>query len=381
MRETQRTSSGLWPSGLTPRLGLTLGIGLAGLLLARWINLPGGGFVGAMLATALARLALDAPMDTPPRWMQTSSQTLQGLVTGAAVTPATLAAIGEAYVPVVLMLICMIGLGLLASWIIHRITHTDLATALCGCAPGGLVGMVALADELGGNAPVVASMHVVRLASVVVIVPALVRALFPAPAAALSAALSPTMMASTPVWPSSAGLRLAILLIVGVACGIMAVRWHVPAGGLIAGLTVGAILNPLWLRLDAFPTWLRLVSQLVIGVGVGVTITRETLRDFKPFALAGLLMTSYLIVAGMGFGWLLGRVTSMGTITGLIGSSPGGAATMIILADELGANGQLVAAMHITRLLALLVLLPLLIRMTARRTAQTARPATSPAGE
>jgi len=358
--------SGLARAGLTARLGLALGVGLAGLLLARWVNLPGGGFVGAMLATAIARLAFDTPMDDAPRWMRTSSHVVQGLATGAAVTPATIAAIGEAYVPVVIMLICMISLGLLASWVIHRITHTDLATALCGCAPGGLVGMVALADELDGNAPVVASMHAVRLASVVVIVPTLVRAMFPA-SGAVAAATIPAMAAAAPAWPASEGARLAILLALGIGAGILAVRYRVPAGGLIAGLFIGALLNPLWLHLDSTPIALRMASQLIIGIGVGVSITRDTLRDFKPFALAGLLMTGYLIVAGMGFGWLLGRFTAMGTITGLVGSSPGGAATMIILAEELGANGQLVAAMHVTRLLALLVLLPVLIRVAAGR--------------
>jgi uncharacterized membrane protein AbrB (regulator of aidB expression) len=53
-------------------------------------------------------------------------------------------------------------------------------------------------------------------------------------------------------------------------------------------MIVAALLNPTWLRLAALPAAWRLFAQWIVGAGVGVTVTRETLRHFKPFALAAL---------------------------------------------------------------------------------------------
>ena len=345
--------------GLVPQVGLTLALGMAGMLFARWARLPGGLLIGAMLFSATARL-LNAPMAEPPNCLKIASRTILGLTIGARVTPNTLSAIAEALLPMTLMIVAIVCLGIVIARTIHRLAHMPLPTALCGSAPGGLAAMVSLADALSGEGAVVASMHLIRLISVTLLVPALVQGWF-APVAEIETAL-PAQAAATPpdlLW------RLAVLALVGLAFGSLAEWRKVPSGSLIVGMFVAATLNPLWLHLPTLPSTWTYFAQLIIGAGVGVTMTRSTLRNFRPYALAGALMTVTLILSGLGLGWVLYRITSLDLVTAIMGCSPGGADTMMLLSVDLGAEPQIVAAMHVTRMIMLTALLPLVIKLAA----------------
>jgi len=355
--------------GLSWRVGLALGMAAIGMALAKWLHIPGGAIIGAMILTAIARL-LNAPLDEPPSWLRTVARIVLGLTIGATVTTETIQAVARALLPVSLMVVAMMALGLVVAWAVHRWAHMALPTALCGTAPGALSGMVTLADSLGGEGAVVASMHLVRLISVSLIVPAIVRDSF-TPAGAAVATLPAAVETASPL------LRLVILLALGLVVGLWVARFKIPAGDLLAGMIVAALLNPTWLRLAALPAAWRLFAQWIVGAGVGVTVTRETLRHFKPFALAGALMTVFLIASGLGLGWLLTQISDLDLVTALVGCAPGGADTMMILAGELGADPQIVAAMHVSRMLILMVLLPVLIK-AATNSVGAKQPARTP---
>ncbi|NLD74006.1 MAG: AbrB family transcriptional regulator, partial [Chloroflexi bacterium] len=234
---------------------------------------------------------------------------------------------------------------------------------LCGASPGALAAMVALADDLGGDPPVVASMHLVRLISVLLFMPAFVTAAFSsgaaAPAAAVAAAAPPDLLT----------LRLVALVAMGLAVGFVAIRLKMPAAEILSGLIVAAVLNPAILHVPELPGSWRIFAQWIVGAGVGTMVTRESLRNFRPYALAGGAMTLGVIAAGLGLGWILAQVTSIDLVTAIMGCSPGGADTLIILAGELGADQQLVAAMHVSRLVILMLLLPIISRVATTRLA------------
>ena len=90
-------------------------------------------------------------------------------------------------------------------------------------------------------------------------------------------------------------------------------------------------------------------------------------------------MTAFLMASGLALAWVLSRVSSLDLITCIVGCAPGGADTMIILAGEFGANVPLVTAMHVSRLIILMVLLPPLISFSVRRGAAPPPPAARPA--
>ena len=349
----------------------TLGIGAVGMATAAALDVPGGPFTGAIVFTATARL-LGAPLREAPDWLKTISRVLLGLSVGISVTPETVRVIGRALPVVLATILGLIGLGLAIARAVNRITGMPLPTALCGSTPGGLAVMVALSEELEGDAPVVASMQLFRLVSVVLVVPALVRAfLTPVGSAQATAAA-----AGAAAWPWG---QIALLVVGAAVLAVLALKVRVPAGDMIAGIIVAGVVNALWLDLPGLPGWFRYSAQLVIGAGVGASVTREAVRTYRPYAWAGAMSTVLLIASGLGLGWLVsaasgllsGPAGGIDLVTAIVGIAPGGADTMMILAGELGADAQLVAAMHVARLIIIMVMLPAIIRLAAGRSRNT----------
>lgn len=339
------------------RLVLTLLVSAIGAVLARHINLPGGAIIGAIVLTGIARLC-GAPLSELPPKLRMAARVVMGLTIGATVTPETLRAIGGALLPVLAMVVIMLAIGLATGWCLYRLARMPLPTALCSTAPGALGAMVALTEDLGGEGPVVASLHLVRILSITLLVPALARALFAHTGAGLLAV--PVDLTIDATW------KLVGLLAAGLLAGWAAARIKVPAGDLLAGMAIAAIANPLFLHLPQLPSSWRLLAQWIVGAGVGATVSRATLRHFRPYAAAGGLATAVLITSGLGVGWLLSRAGSLDVVTCLVGSAPGGTDTMVVLGAELGADVQLVIAMHVARQVLLTVLLPIIARRVTR---------------
>ena len=352
------------------RILATLVVGTVGAFIARDLGLPGGAFIGAILFTAIGRL-LNVPLSRPPSWARSGGRVALGLTIGVAVTAETLRTIARAQLPVMVIIFGLMFLGLGTAVVISRLTHMPLPTALCGASPGALSAMVALADDLGGEGPVVASMHLVRLLSVTLLMPVIIYGRFGAAPEAVTAAASASVeMPST--------VSLAGLLIVGLGVGLTMVRLRVPGGDLIAGVVVSALASSM-LGISAVPTSWRLAAQILVGADIGATMSREALRSFRPFALAGGLMTVFLLASGLGLGWVLAQISPLDLATSVLGSSPGGADTMMILAGELGGDQALVTAMHTSRIIILTVALPFFVRVANARAGKRQKVASLPA--
>ncbi len=274
-----------------------------------------------------------------------------------------LTTVAEAAAPVGGMVLVIMLAGYGVAHLLHRFAGLGLPTALCGSSAGGLSAMVALSDDLGGDPPLVASMHLVRLVSVLLFLPTFVTLAFGSPSDTL-------VLKGSPVG-SLLGAEM-ILLCSGLTVGLIMRRVGVPSGDLLGGIVIAAILNPLWLKLPSTPEAWSILAQLVLGSVVGCSVTRETLRGFKPYALAGAVMTVTLIFVGLGMGYFLSRMTQLDLVTALVGSAPGGGATLMVLAGGLGADVQIVAAMHVSRMLMLIVLQPVLVQLTMRARGATA---------
>lgn len=348
-------SKGLW---------LGLGVSLVGVWLGWRFNIPGGPFTGAMILTGLVNLWLGT-LEDAPKALQTAARAVLGVSIGASVTRETIQAVARSLGPVVVMVVIVTLVGILAAWAISRYTKMGLPTALCGAAPGALPAMVALSEDLGGEAPLVATMHLVRLVSILLIVPTIVTASFTPQVPSLEE----QAIAVAQAHPLPEPVAWGLLVVLGVAAAWGARRLGIPSGDLLAPMAVAALLNPTWLKVTGFPEGLRLFSHWIIGLGVGASITMQVLKNFRPFALAGVLMTVFLIASGFTLGWLLSVIAEVDLLTAVLGCAPGGATPLIILAGELGADSQLVAAMHVSRMLILTVLLPVLIRGAANRLA------------
>jgi uncharacterized protein len=158
------------------RLGVAIPWGVLGGLAGILSQAPAGGIIGALVGSAAFRLLTGRPVSV--RAFQFVVQVLAGAVIGLQVSGeffgqlARLAGAGALIVSVQMLL------WPLMSWMLVRLFGYDLATATLASTPGGLSGVVATASEAEADEVVVTFVHLVRLSTIVVVVPVLVALFF-----------------------------------------------------------------------------------------------------------------------------------------------------------------------------------------------------------
>ena len=158
------------PGLLTVSAGLGLG------LLALGTRIPAAPLVGALLGAALVSLIPNHPTIHWPTGTRTMLEIGIGTVIGSGLTAATLHEMRHLWRPALLITLALLAAGVVVGWWSSRLLGIKLTVGLLGAAPGGLTGMSLAGEELGVGATV-AALHTVRLLTVLVVMPLLVRLL------------------------------------------------------------------------------------------------------------------------------------------------------------------------------------------------------------
>jgi membrane AbrB-like protein len=146
----------------------------------------------------------------------------------------------------------------------------------------------------------------------------------------------------------------------GVVCLSVALdRIGAPTPPLFAGFAAG-IAFALLVRwgLD-LPRPATVLSQAVIGVTVGGYLQSSTLREVAANGFAVLVVCVTTLALSVVFGLLLSRLMPVDQATSSFGMIAGGAAGIISISRELGADERLVAVLQYTRVLLIVALTPL----------------------
>lgn len=137
-------------------------------------NFPGGAVVGAMLGSGIVAILLPNPISLPAN-AATMIQIILGITLGLTFDRSFLTlgpkALPLAVFSTLVLLIVAIGMAYLAS----RLGLVDFGTALFGFSPGGMSGMALMAQSEGQKGAIVAFFHMVRIFTLFLTVPLLVR--------------------------------------------------------------------------------------------------------------------------------------------------------------------------------------------------------------
>jgi membrane AbrB-like protein len=147
-----------------------------------------------------------------------------------------------------------------------------------------------------------------------------------------------------------------------VALGLSAIGF--PSPTLFAALVVGLVYALSVARAPlAIPGPPTIAAQALIGVSLGASVDADTLRavghDWAPV----LLVTVGTLGISLGAGVVMSRVTGLDRATACLGLIAGGASGIVAMADELGADGRLVAFMQYLRVLVVVITAPLLAHL------------------
>lgn len=145
-------------------------------------------------------------------------------------------------------------------------------------------------------------------------------------------------------------LQWSSLFLLSLLLSLIFLFLHLPAALLLGPMIAGIVfsLKGVTLRL---PRSAFLAAQAILGCMIAQNMTSSILTTLAvnwPVVLAILLVT---LISSAAVGWLLVRYSALPGNTGAWGSSPGGAAAMVAMAQDYGADIRLVAFMQYLRVL------------------------------
>ena len=344
---------------------LAAAVGAAGWLLDS-LSVPSGYLFGALVVGLAVALAAPGRLDVPP-WGFRAAQAVAGVTLGSYLEPDAMAALADAWLPVVVVsagtLAASLGTGLAFS----RLTGLDAPTSALGLIAGGASGIVGMAHELGADDRLVAFMQYLRVLVVVLFTPLLIALAFGDHHALVE------VTAAVEQVGTFGDLRgWALTLGLAVAGVVLAKRLHVPAGSLLGPMVLAGVLTLLIPGGEfAVPPVLRELSFAVIGLQVGLRFTPEALRQIGRLALPVLLAIFGIIAACFGLAVLLDVTTSASLLDSYLATTPGGLYAVLAVAYGSGADITFVVGVQTLRVLVMVLIAPLAVRWLVSRFGRT----------
>ncbi len=327
----------------------TVLLGIAGGLVANWIGTPLPWLAGALVAIAAGALsglrirgeALQFPVDIRKLFIP-----IVGVSIGGAFSWELLEA-AASWWPTMLALIAFVPAAHLLGYVIYRrVGRIDPITAYFSAMPGGFIEALSFGEQHGADQSRLVLLQFSRLIFCTLCVPIIFMI---AEGHAVGSAAGVTMSRGS---DQSFSLQDVVVLVSAGAIGLF--------GGQAIGLPAAVVTGPLLLSGAAHlfgltsavpPGWMVSVTQLVVGVSLGVRFAGLTVRA----AIDGMALALLNVFALLGVGALVGVVfadavgQSIEAI--ILAFAPGGVVEMSLIAVSLDLSVVYVTMHHVLRIL------------------------------
>ena len=147
-------------------------------LLALLSGIPAAPLAGALLGAGLLSMSGRLDNATWPSGTRTVLEIGIGTVIGTGLTRASLVQLQTLWKPALQITLTLVLTGIVVGLWSSRLLDIDPVVALLGAAPGGISGMSLVGAEFGVGAAV-AALHAVRLITVLLVIPLVVRLISP----------------------------------------------------------------------------------------------------------------------------------------------------------------------------------------------------------
>lgn len=332
---------------------LTLAVGGLGALVASLLHMPMALLAGPAIAVSVAGL-WGAPMDIAPR-IRNAAFLVMGISIGSMVSPESIAAMMRWPVAFGLLAAVTILTPFAGRSLVPRLLPFDRHESFLAAAPGHLGLVIALADSLSLSLSRPIILASIRLMTLTLLVP------LGATLAGMEVGFGlPGGSAVTP-WG-----WITLQLATALALSPVLARLKLPAPTLFAGISVAATAHLGGWTGGSLPDWTAQGALVLMGSLIGTRFSGMAWGELRDSLLAGGVIV--LLTCGLAGALALpaAYLSGLPLLDVLLGFSPGGLETMIILGAALGADPAFVAAAHLFRLLVLALVLMLYASLVAR---------------
>lgn len=293
--------------------------------------------LGPLLACAAASI-LSAPISPIP-YGRELGQVAVGLAIGLRFIPTVVIAIITMLPFMLAATILMIVATMIAAFMISKLAALDLKSAFFATAAAGLAEMAVVAHQKGADSDTVAVVHLIRVTSIVTIVPFLVTIFG-----------DDGNITPVPIPFRSEAWSLGALYLLAALAGYLARPWKIPNSWLLAPALIGGIVAGSGFGPFAVPSTVLVIAQVAIGIWLGCRFRRSLLSRLSRVTFAAFVTTAFLLVAATGIAWLLSIVTGLSFVTSLLAVAPAGVTEMALTATAMHLDTTTVTAFQITRI-------------------------------
>lgn len=329
------------------------------------VALPAATLFAALVVglwAAVRRRPVQAAATTVPRAGVIGSQACLGALIGALVEPRIVHALVDDWIPVVGAVVATLVISVASGIALSLHRDVDRVTGSFALVAGGAAGITSVSREVGADQHVVGVVQYLRVLVIVLTMPA-VAALLPNGSSATREA------GGSPSAADAALLHDVVFTAVCVLLGVLlAIMLRLPAGFLLGPMLVATALTASGVSGGAaVPTAVQHVAFAVIGLQVGLSFTRASVRAVRGVLPAALALVVVMTVATAAVGIPLLKLTGSSVLDAYLATTPGGLYAVLATAADMGADTTLIAAVQVLRLLVMLLVVPVLAALLGRR--------------
>jgi membrane AbrB-like protein len=336
--------------GLSTRLvraASTFAVGAAAGYVCTLLRTPIPWMLGPLFVVAALRVA-GAPLDAPLS-ARHGGQWIIGTSLGLYFTPFVVRHVVDLWWLLLLGAAFAIALGYVSGVALARLARCDKTTGIFASVPGGASEMTILGERFGGRMDRIAAAQSLRILVVVAIVPGAITA------AGVHGSDAYVQGAKTfDAW------GFALLMLLTFAGGVVFQRIRAPNAFVLGALAVAIPLTAMSIDLSMMPPLVSNAGQCMLGCALASRFQPDFLRGAHRFVVAVAVTVLFSIalsgVFAVAMAWLSGQ--SIASL--VLGTAPGGMAEMSITAKVLQLGVPLVTAFHVTRIVVLLLLTPVI---------------------
>jgi membrane AbrB-like protein len=369
---------------------ITLCVGIVGGIIALRLKVPAGAMVGSMIAvTAFSVITGHAFV---PQNIKILTQIAAGAFVGAGIKRKDVLEMKLIIKPAIFMVFSMISLDLFMGYIMFRVTGLDLVTALFSTAPAGIVDMTLISDDFGADTSKVAVLHLIRLVSVLILFPAMMK--FIANRFSnknkncideIATSVEEAKMDGIPEKPlinktilkekitkekatlknkltlKEKSINFSFTMGLAIVAGLIGYILKIPAGTMTFSMVAVGALNVISDK-GFMPLNIRRLTQMFAGALIGSRVTHADVIELKGILIPSLILLAGIIVISLFIGFLIHKISGFELITSLLGCAPGGLSDMTLIAKDLGGDVPKVAILHLIRVVTVISIFPILIK-------------------
>ncbi|MEM8876561.1 MAG: AbrB family transcriptional regulator [Pseudomonadota bacterium] len=331
-------------------VALALLIGMAGATIGSGLSFPAPWLTGPALSVTLGSLAgLKLAI---PTTLRNACFIVVGMTIGASVTPEMVATVMQWPASILILFIAMIAIMAVGAMMLERGFGYNRVTAVLGAAPGHLSFVLGLSTSISKvDVMAVSVIQSTRVLVLTLAVPLLAVVL-------TGGTLADAIPDGTPMTP-------LILVVTGVAAFCVAYAlWllRAPAAFLLGGILASSVGHLTSALPGLVPIWISIPAFIVMGTLIGTRFSGVALAEIRKAALAALAFTAVSLLIATVACLVTAFVLDVPLVQSMVAYAPGGLEAMAAMALLLGVNPAFVAAHHISRLLLLAILIPLVLR-------------------